>query len=53
MLIKVGAAGVNPVDAYIRSGQYANLPNLPWTPGSDCAGTVESCGHLVNKFKVC
>ncbi|XP_072015895.1 quinone oxidoreductase-like isoform X3 [Amphiura filiformis] len=51
VLIKVGAVGVNPVDAYIRSGHYANLPNLPWTPGADCSGTVESCGHLVTKFR--
>ena len=52
VLIKVGAAGVNPVDAYIRSGQYANLPSLPWTPGLDCAGTVEIVGHAVTKFRV-
>ncbi|XP_072015898.1 quinone oxidoreductase-like [Amphiura filiformis] len=51
VLIKVGAVGVNPVDAYIRSGHYANLPNLPWTPGADCSGTVESCGHLVTNFR--
>jgi NADPH2:quinone reductase len=45
----VHAAGVNPVDTYIRSGRagYA-LPRVPWTPGSDCAGTVEA----VSQFKV-
>jgi NADPH2:quinone reductase len=39
--IRVHAAGVNPVDAYIRSGTYARKPTLPYTPG---AGTVASVG---------
>jgi NADPH2:quinone reductase len=38
------AAGVNPVDAYIRSGTYARKPPLPYTPGSDGAGEVERIG---------
>ena len=29
VLIAVRAAGVNPVDTYIRSGTYAKLPDLP------------------------
>src|SRR5437868_4004665 len=36
--VRVHAAGVNPVDAYIRSGTYASKPPLPYTPGSDAAG---------------
>ena len=43
---------MNPVETYIRSGQYANLPSLPWTPGADSAGTVEIVGPSVTKFKV-
>jgi NADPH2:quinone reductase len=39
-LIRVHAAGVNPVETYIRAGQYAKLPALPWTPGNDGAGVV-------------
>ena len=31
--MNVKAAGVNPVDTYIRSGNYAALPPLPYTPG--------------------
>lgn len=51
VLIKVSAAGINPVDTYIRSGAYAKLPTLPYTPGSDAAGIVEEVGSEVTKFK--
>ncbi|KAL8613225.1 hypothetical protein ACOMHN_001550 [Nucella lapillus] len=51
VLLKVEAAGVNPVDTYIRSGAYARLPTLPYTPGSDAAGTVEAVGGKVTAFK--
>ena len=45
VLVKVMAAGVNPVETYIRQGTYATLPPLPWTPGNDGAGIVESVGN--------
>ncbi|XP_030854272.1 quinone oxidoreductase-like isoform X2 [Strongylocentrotus purpuratus] len=51
VLVKVGAAGVNPVDTYIRSGNRASLPSLPYTPGADAAGTVEGIGPNVKKYK--
>ena len=50
ILIKVEAAGVNPVDTYIRGGTYPVLPNLPYTPGMDSAGIVEAIGEGVSKF---
>src|SRR5713101_9184438 len=42
-LVRVIAAGVNPVDALIRSGKYAKFfgTNLPLVPGYDIAGIVE------------
>lgn len=40
LLVKIHAAGVNPVETYVRSGVYARLPELPYTPGSDGAGRV-------------
>lgn len=43
VLVRVAAAGVNPVDTYIRSGAYTNA-KVPYTPGFDCAGTVEAVG---------
>jgi NADPH2:quinone reductase len=51
VLVKIEAAGVNPVDAYIRSGNYANVPKLPYTPGKDGAGVVEKIGDGVTRFK--
>ena len=51
VLVRVAAAGVNPVEAYLRSGQYANAPSLPYTPGSDGAGTVVAVGTGVEGFE--
>jgi NADPH:quinone reductase len=50
VLVRVKAAGVNPVDTYIRAGMYAVKPSLPYTPGSDAAGIVEDVGKDVNRF---
>jgi NADPH:quinone reductase len=52
VLVKVKAAGVNPVDAYIRSGVYPSVPKLPYTCGKDAAGIVEQIGENVTKVKV-
>ncbi len=48
--VRIKAVGVNPVDTYIRSGQYAHKPNLPYTPGSDAAGLVEAAGSGVKSI---
>jgi NADPH:quinone reductase-like Zn-dependent oxidoreductase len=37
IIVRVKAAGVNPVDTYIRSGTYARKPTLPYTPGMNAA----------------
>ena len=50
--VEIKAAGVNPVDTYIRGGNYAQKPNLPYTPGKDGAGIVAAVGADVSKFKV-
>jgi len=49
--VRVRAAGVNPVDTYIRSGAHAVRPRLPWTPGLDAAGVVEEVGEGVTRFR--
>lgn len=51
VVVRVKAIGVNPVDAYIRSGSYAVKPALPYTPGWDAAGIIESAGAAVDGFK--
>ncbi|CAF0908510.1 unnamed protein product [Rotaria sordida] len=51
VLIRVHAAGINPVDTYIRSGTYSRRPNLPYIPGLDSAGVIERVGSDVTKFK--
>ncbi len=51
VLIDVKAAGVNPVETYIRTGTYAVKPPLPYTPGMDAAGVVASVGEGVTRFQ--
>jgi NADPH2:quinone reductase len=50
VLIRVRAAGVNPVDAYIRAGTYARKPTLPYIPGADLGGVVEAVGSGVTRL---
>jgi NADPH2:quinone reductase len=51
VLVRMHAAGVNPVETYIRAGTYARLPDLPYTPGNDGAGVVDQVGADVSEFK--
>lgn len=51
VLVRVKATGVNPVETYIRSGNYPNVPPLPYTPGKDASGVVESVGDDVTRWK--
>ena len=51
VVVNIRAAGVNPVDTYIRSGVYPRKPALPYTPGTDGAGTIESVGTGATRFK--
>src|SRR5580765_6801407 len=50
VVVRVRAAGVNPVDAYIATGTYPRKPSLPYTPGQDGAGEVQSVGAGVTEF---
>lgn len=51
VLVRIHAAGVNPVDTYLRTGIHAHAPKLPFTPGKDGAGVVEAVGDAVSKWK--
>lgn len=52
IVVATRAVGINPVETYVRAGAYPNKPPLPYTPGSDAAGIVESVGEGVGDFKV-
>jgi NADPH2:quinone reductase len=47
VLVRIHAAGVNPVETYIRAGTYPRKPALPFTPGNDGAGVIEQAGEEV------
>lgn len=51
VLVRIHAAGINPLDTKIRAGQggHANQP-LPAILGLDMAGTVEAVGSNVTAF---
>ena len=52
VMVQVHAAGVNPVENYIRTGTYAIKPNLPYTPGNDGGGVVAAVGAGVTLARV-
>ena len=52
VVMRVHAAGVNPVDTYVRAGQYGYHPEVPYTPGADAAGVVEAVGEGVSHVTV-
>ncbi len=53
ILVRVIAAGVNPVDGMIRSGMFAKHDKsaFPIILGGDIAGVVEKVGSRITKFK--
>ena len=50
VLIEVQACGLNYVDALICRGGYQVQPKMPYTPGSEFAGTVVGVGPGVEGF---
>jgi NADPH2:quinone reductase len=52
VLVRIRAAGVNPVDTYIRSGTYPIKRSFPYTPGLDAAGVIEAVGDGVGHRRV-
>lgn len=53
VLVRVKAAGVNPIDWKIRSGRMRQFipAQFPVTPGAELAGIVEEVGTGVTAFK--
>jgi NADPH2:quinone reductase len=52
VVVTLAAVGVNPVDTYIRSGQYRPDLKLPYTPGIDGAGIISAIGPDVHHRRV-
>ncbi len=52
VLVRVGAASLNPIDLYVRAGTVPMPLQFPFIPGCDLAGTVEAVGPGVTRFKV-
>jgi len=51
VVVRIRAAGVNPFDTYMRAGTYAVKPPLPYVPGGEGAGIVDSVGEGVKTVK--
>lgn len=52
VLVRVRAAGINPVDGAVRGGFYPLLGEPPFILGWDISGTVTALGDGVTAFKV-
>jgi len=51
LLVKLAAAGVNPIDTKLRAKPIYYLDKLPAILGCDGAGNVEKTGSAVTRFK--
>ena len=51
VLVRVHAAGLNPIDLYIRSGLIAMPLSFPYIIACDLAGTVEKVGPGCTRFR--
>ncbi|GAB2801781.1 NADPH:quinone oxidoreductase family protein [Halomonas shantousis] len=49
--IQVHACGVNFPDTLIIEGKYQIKPEMPFSPGAEVAGIVDSVGAAVTRFK--
>src|SRR5690242_18213601 len=52
VLVRLAAAGVNPVDVAVRAGFYPLLGQPPFVLGWDISGTVEALGPGVAGLSV-
>ncbi|MDQ4062750.1 MAG: alcohol dehydrogenase catalytic domain-containing protein, partial [Actinomycetota bacterium] len=52
VLVEVKSAGVNYADTMRRRDQYVESQDLPFTPGSEIAGTVAEVGDGVEDVNV-
>src|ERR1700722_3109152 len=50
--IRILASGVAYADVLMRRGMYPGVPPLPYSPGYDIVGEVESFGADVTQWKI-
>ena len=50
--VKVLAAGVAYADVLMRRGIYPGTPPIPFTPGYDIVGEIDSVGENVQEFRI-
>jgi len=51
VVVRVHAAGVNFPDVLIIQNKYQFKPELPFSPGGECAGVIESVGKNVSHLR--
>jgi NADPH2:quinone reductase len=51
-VVRIHAAALNFFDTLIIAGKYQTKPEMPFSPGAEFAGTVESLGAGVSTLKV-
>ncbi|KAF7326492.1 Dehydrogenase azaJ [Mycena venus] len=52
ILVRVEAAGLNPVDARIGTRDLPMWPDMPTVPGAEASGVIVAIGNEVKGFKV-
>jgi NADPH2:quinone reductase len=52
VVINVGAVGLNFFDTLVLKNQYQVTPPLPFSPGAEVAGTIESLGEGVTGLEI-
>jgi NADPH:quinone reductase len=52
VLVRVKVVGLNFFDTLMLAGKYQFRPELPFSPGAECAGTIEALGEGVSGWRI-
>jgi NADPH2:quinone reductase len=52
VLVRVKVAGLNFFDTLMLAGKYQFRPDLPFSPGAECAGVIEALGEGVSGWRI-
>jgi NADPH2:quinone reductase len=52
VLVRVAVVGLNFFDTLMLAGKYQFRPELPFSPGAECAGRIEALGEGVTQWRV-